>query len=127
MEMKLPVTPQGADAFAHDWIAAWNGRDLDAIMGFYADNVHFRSPTAQNLLQDGLVEGAYELRRYFAKALALVEHLHFELHAVFTGHDSLTIFYRNQNGMDAAETFLFDRDGKVETSFAGYRYDGFGS
>ena len=66
------------------------------------------------------MEGAYELHRYFAKALALVEHLYFELLAVFTGHDSVTIFYRNQNGMDAAETFLFDREGKVENNVVGY-------
>lgn len=120
----LPLTPKAAEDFARDWIAAWNDRDIPRVMAHYADNVHFRSPTAHNLLQDGRVNGAYELKRYFAKALSLVEHLHFDLIAVFTGHDSLTILYRNQNDMEAAETFLFDADGKVMASTACYRLDG---
>lgn len=116
----LPLTPQSAEAFAQDWIAAWNARDVGRVMEHYADTVHFRSPTAQNLLQDGRIEGSYELKRYFAKALSLVDHLHFELLAVFMGHDSLTILYRNQNDRDAAETFLFDHDGKISVSIAAY-------
>ena len=120
----LPLTPKDAETFAQGWIAAWNARDLPTIMAHYADKVHFRSPTAHNLLQDGRVDGSYELKRYFAKALSLVEHLHFELLGVFTGHDSLTILYRNQNGVEAAETFLFNHDGKVMASTACYRLDG---
>lgn len=124
MTVKLPLTPEAAEEFAHGWIAAWNARDIAAVMEYYADKVHFRSPTAHNLLQDGRIDGAYELKRYFAKALSLVEALHFDLLGVFTGHDSVTILYRNQNAMEAAETFLFNHDGKVMASTACYRLDG---
>lgn len=114
------MTPEAARKFAENWIAAWNARDLPLIMSFYADDVHFRSPTAQNLLEDGRVEGKAALELYWAKALALIEHLHFELIDVFTGHDSLTLHYRNQTGAEASETFLFNADGKVAHSIAAY-------
>lgn len=114
------MTPEAAKAFAQDWIAAWNDRDLPRIMDHYADDVHFRSPTAQNLLDNGRVDGKVALELYWAKALALIEHLHFDLVDVFTGYDSLTILYRNQTGMLAAESFLFNEEGKVSHSSATY-------
>ena len=114
------MTPEAAQQFAQEWIAAWNARDLPRIMAHYADDVHFRSPTAQNLLEDGRVEGKQALETYWAKALALIEHLHFELIDIFTGHDSLTLHYRNQTGAEACETFLFNADGKVAYSIAAY-------
>lgn len=117
------MTPQAARKFAQEWIAAWNARDLPRIMDHYAEDVHFRSPTAQNLLEDGRVEGKPALELYWAKALALIEHLHFDLIDVLTGHDSLTILYRNQTGAMAAETFLFNGDGKVAYSVATYRFE----
>ncbi len=117
------MTPQAAQAFAEDWIAAWNARDLRRVLSHYADDVHFRSPTAQNLVRNGVVEGKAALEHYWARALALIEHLHFELLGVFTGYDSLTIFYRNHTGNEAAETFLFNAKGKVAYSVATYRIE----
>lgn len=114
------MTPDAARHFAEQWIAAWNARDLPRILSFYADDVHFRSPTAQNLLDDGRVEGKAALELYWAKALALIAHLHFELLDLFIGHDSVTLHYRNQTGAEAAETFLFNADGKVTHSVATY-------
>ncbi len=116
------MTPEAAEAFAEEWIAAWNARDLPRILAHYAEDVHFRSPTAQNLVENGVVEGKAALEHYWTRALALIEHLHFELLGVFTGHDSLTILYRNHNGAEAAETFLFNADGKVTHSVAAYQW-----
>lgn len=113
----IPVSPRD---FAAEWIAAWNARDLPRILSHYADDVHFRSPTAQNLMENGVVEGKAALELYWARALALIEHLHFELSAVFTGYECLTLLYRNQNGNEAAETFLFNAEGKVSHSVAAY-------
>ena len=46
-------------AFAHDWIAAWNSHDLDRIPSHYAENVILTSPAAAKLLNDpsGIVTG----------------------------------------------------------------------
>ena len=113
----IPASPED---FANEWIAAWNARDLPRILAHYADDVHFRSPTAQALMQNGVVEGKAALELYWARALALLEHLQFDLLRVFTGHECLTIVYRNHNGNEAAETFLFNAEGKVSHSVATY-------
>jgi ketosteroid isomerase-like protein len=38
------------DDFAHEWIGAWNSRDLERILAHYADDVVFRSPMAAKVL-----------------------------------------------------------------------------
>lgn len=107
-------------AFAEDWLAAWNAHDLDRILSHYAPEIVFLSPVAQARLGDGRVEGLEALRRYWRGGLDAQPALHFELLQVLTGHDSLTIIYRNHRGQTAAETFEFGPGGKVVRSLACY-------
>jgi hypothetical protein len=55
-----------------------------------------------------------------AEALALSPDLHFDFQQVYIGADVLTIAYRNHRGQDAAETWIFGRDGLVHESAATY-------
>jgi ketosteroid isomerase-like protein len=41
------INPDEGDAFAEDWIAAWNAHDLDRVLSHYADDIVFLSPIAQ--------------------------------------------------------------------------------
>ncbi len=50
-----------------------------------------------------------------SKELAFAKDLRFELDRVYVGSDSLTIAYRNQRGQNAAETFVFNAEGFVES------------
>lgn len=109
-----------AHAFAHDWIAAWNSHDLDRILSHYAEDIVFLSPVAQARVGNGRVEGIGALRHYWSLGLATQPALRFELVDVLTGHDCLTILYRNHRGQSAAETFAFAPDRKVVRSFACY-------
>ena len=101
------------DAFAADWIAAWNRHDLDAILAHYADDVVFTSPFAVRLTGDGTVRGKDALRAYFAAALTKFPDLHFRLRHALPGVNSLVLVYDSVEGLLAAEAFEFDASGKV--------------
>ena len=109
-----------AEAFALDWISAWNAHDLERILSHYAPSIVFLSPRAQEIIRNGRVEGLPMLRDYWKTALDKSPDLRFEMIDKFIGYSSLTIVYRNHRGQKAAETFEFGQDGKVVRSFACY-------
>jgi hypothetical protein len=114
------IDPVDAAAFAEEWIAAWNSRDLDHILSHYAPDVRFLSPGAARLTGEGEVRGMAALRAYWAAALAQLPDLHFTLDAVLTGHNGLTILYRNERGQRVAETLELGADGRVTAGAACY-------
>src|SRR3954453_4541104 len=72
----MPLMPRTAidlRQLAHDWYAAWNTHDLDAVLAHYADDVGFVSPfaAALNASPDGVVTGKPALRAYWQWALVL--------------------------------------------------------
>jgi hypothetical protein len=107
-------------AFADEWIAAWNSHDLERVLSHYASDIVFLSPNAQRLVGNGRVLGISALRSYWEKGLASQPGLKFELLNVLTGHECLTILYRNHRSQQVAETFEFGADGKAIRSFACY-------
>jgi len=109
-----------ARIFAEDWIAAWNGHDLDRILSHYCPEIVLLSPVARKRLGNGRVEGLDALRAYWSAGLAAQPELRFELIDVLSGDSCLTVLYRNHHGQTAAETFEFRSDGKVVRSFACY-------
>lgn len=109
-----------AQSFAQDWIAAWNSRDLEEILSHYSEDVVFHSPYAAKVTGDGLVTGKAALRSYWRVGLAANPDLRFTREAILGGQEALTIVYRNQRGVQVAETFAFNAEGKVRESFACY-------
>lgn len=112
--------PIDADAFARDWVAAWNARDLDRILSHYAPDIVFLSPNAERVTGSGRVEGLEALRSYWRTGLAASPDLHFTLEAALAGHQAVTVLYRNHRGQQVAETLEFGADGKTVRSFACY-------
>jgi ketosteroid isomerase-like protein len=111
-------------AFAAEWIAAWNGHDLERVLSHYSTDIVFLSPIAQAVVGDGRVIGISALRSYWGQALAARSDLKFELLDVLVGHECLTVLYRNHRGQHAAETFELGGDGKIIRSFACYGQPG---
>ena len=101
------------DAFAAEWITAWNRHDLDAILAHYTTDVVFTSPFAVRLTGDATVRGADALRAYFAAALTRFPDLHFRLRHALPGVNSVILVYESVGGLLAAEAFEFDAAGKV--------------
>jgi ketosteroid isomerase-like protein len=114
-------TPE-PQAFADEWIRAWNARDLEAVLAHYADDVVFTSPTAQRVVPEsgGRVRGKPALREYWTLALGGNPDLNFDLIDVFEGVDTIALHYRNQAGAAVAEVLTF-RDGLVVSGHATHR------
>ena len=111
-----------ASTFAAEWIASWNARDLDGILGHYAADVVLRSPTAAAVVpaSQGVIVGIDALREYWTTALAARPDLHFELEDVFASIGALTILYRNQAGHRITETLRFDAAALVDEVIVGH-------
>jgi len=113
-------------AYAAAWAAAWNARDLDAVLALFHDDVVFSSPVAARVLPEtgGTVRGKDELRRYWSTALPQVPDLHFTVERVFAGVSVIVVSYRNQRGDLVDEVLVLDDDGLVVEGHGTYLVDG---
>lgn len=103
-----------ATEFAHQWEAAWNRRDEEAVLSHFHDDVVFTSRVAKQIgfAQDGIVRGKDALRRYWTMGLEKNPGLRFQVTAVYEGVNTLVIAFENEKGIDRAEVLTF-RDGLV--------------
>lgn len=117
------LTREAGERFAHDWLAAWNDRDIERILSHYSEEIIFHSPRIAKVMGTEMksVFGKKALREYWTKALALAPQLFFELDDILIGSDAMTILYTNHREELVAETFVFGPDGKVARSIAAYR------
>jgi hypothetical protein len=107
--------------FAEEWIAGWNSHDLDRILPHYADDVEMASPYIREIVGEpsGVLNGKPAVAAYWGLALARLPALHFDLHSVLVGAESLVIYYKGVSGM-VAEVLYFNSSGKVNKSAAHY-------
>jgi hypothetical protein len=110
-----------AQEFARTWLAAWNARDLDAVLAHFADDVTFSSPMARRLVggSEGVIRGKDALRAYWQRGLDAFPDLRFELLGVYLGIEELVLNYRNQNGGLVNEVLRFEY-GLVVEGFGTY-------
>jgi hypothetical protein len=106
-----------AEAFVRSWEAAWNARDLEAVLAHFDDDATFASPFAARLMGgSGRLRGIDEIRAYWTRGLELLPGLRFEVERWFGGVDVIVIQYRNQAGDVVDEVLIFEGDRVV----AGY-------
>ena len=110
-EGQIVSMPEPA-GFAEEWCAAWNRRDVDAVLAHFHDDVVFTSPYAAEFVPGsaGVVRGKAALREYWCAALAAVPDLHFDVIDVYRGVSVLVINYRNQKGGLVNEVLEFEGD-----------------
>jgi hypothetical protein len=116
------MTAEQAEAFVHEWVAAWNAHDLDQILSHYSDDVVFSSPFVIRLIgaPSGEARGLEALRVYCERGLEAYPDLHFEPIEVLPGAGSIALRYRSVGGREAIETLELDRAGKIRRSTAHY-------
>ena len=105
--------------FARDWVAAWNARDVEAVLAHFHEDAMFSSPIAERLGHGirGTVRGKHALRAYWTAALALNRALRFSLGEVHAGIDTIVICFTTQDGTRRAEVLVFE-DGLVARGYA---------
>jgi hypothetical protein len=98
---------------ADRWLAAWNARDLDGIMGCYADEVDFVAPTVVARWQrsDGRLQGVAELRRHFEMGLELAPDLQFSEETLMTTPGGYALLYRRENANRVLDVVELDDNG----------------
>jgi ketosteroid isomerase-like protein len=108
--------------FAKRYYAAWNKRDLDAIIALYHEDIEFSSPyiAALGFSPDGVVHGKPMLRLYFEKALERAPNLVFKPEALFVGARGHTLIYSNHRGERTAEHHEMDVSGLIVRAEATY-------
>ncbi|MCB2057638.1 MAG: nuclear transport factor 2 family protein [Novosphingobium sp.] len=119
-------TAEFAEAFAREWVAAWNSGDLERILSHYSDDFEMRSPliAERGFSTDGCLRGKEAIRPYWAAGLDARPPLHFELIGVHTGAGALAIVYRSRGrGKLVVERIEIGPDGKGLRAEALYRDD----
>lgn len=113
----MHMTYQSMMAFAESWIAAWNRRDVEAVLAHYSEEAQFVSPVARNLVGRPILRTKQELENYWGTALARISTLEFKLdHATWDERRlELNVIYEaNLNGerKRACEIMQFDTTGR---------------
>ncbi len=71
------MTHDEAISFARRWTAMWSAKDVEAVLGHFAEGVRFTSPRAALTVGSATVAGKDALRAYWAAAAARIESIHF--------------------------------------------------
>ncbi|KXZ48286.1 hypothetical protein GPECTOR_29g62 [Gonium pectorale] len=107
---------EAARTLSLEWIAAWNARDLEAVLSHYEPDVEFESPRVaaayvatggQVGSPDGVLRGVDSLRPYFSQAIDHLPHLHLEFLQMLEGPPGgwFAVQYRRETGAVVLETF----------------------
>lgn len=104
---------------AQAWIAAWNRRDVDAVIAAFAPDARFRSPFAGQLTGSATIDGREAIEAYWRQALERIDHLHFRLLAAVCDAPAqrMAVHYEATLGdttRRACEIFVFRNGMKVE-------------
>ena len=78
-ERPVRLTRAEMIAAAQAWIAAWNRRDVEAVLAGFDSAATFRSPLAERTTGSAVIVGTEALRAYWEKALAGIDTLRFTL------------------------------------------------
>lgn len=105
-----------AQAFAEEWVAAWNAHDLERILGHYRDDFEIITPMIKMSLgiDAGSLVGKAAIADYWRAALEKMPDLYFELLDVCTGVNSIAVYYKSAMDTLAIEVMEFDSEGKVK-------------
>ena len=116
------MTLEQAQAFAAEWVAAWNAHDIDAVLTHYTDDFAMTTPMIQKLLgiPSGTLQGKKAVGDYWRAALRKIPDLQFSIIETTCGVDVVSIYYHAVLGRRAIETFFFNADGKVSKALATY-------
>jgi hypothetical protein len=121
-EPALRPSPGPAAAFAGRWYAAWNARDLGAVMARHEPTVEHSSPFIRryNGADDAWLVGEGAVRDCFRRAPERNPTLRFDPPHTAVGLFGVTPVHRRMTGDLAAELFVLSERGRVLRSVSHY-------
>lgn len=120
--MSEGAVPPGTDgqtrAVAEAWLAAFEARDLDALLALYSDDATHTSPKIRERHPEtgGELRGKPAMRAWWADAFARMPSLRYLATQITAGRDSVVLEYtrRLDGAPDLAISESFDvRDGRI--------------
>lgn len=119
------ITTDDAARLAQAWVAAWNRRDLEAVLALFAEDVAFVSPKAESFVGRSRVDGKPALREYWTKALAAIPRLEFRFEAADwdPARSAIVVTYQADlagRRARAVERWLIGADGRITYGEAFY-------
>ena len=104
-------------AFASQWIANWNARDVAAVLAHFRDDCVFESPIAQTVVGKARLTGKRALEDYWRAALSRIGTLRFTLDdwSWDPARRILTVFHTSRvdgRTTACAEQMTFDAEGR---------------
>jgi ketosteroid isomerase-like protein len=115
-------SPQQLVALARTWLAAFNGRDLEALLALYADDAVHTSPKlrAKDPSTNGEIRGVSALRAWWSDAMERLPGLRYdEQHLTAMGDRVFMEYLRSCPGDTpyvVAEVLVVGTDGKISAS-----------
>ncbi|MGE0786740.1 MAG: nuclear transport factor 2 family protein [Sandaracinaceae bacterium] len=102
-----------ARRFAEEWVAAWNGGDLETIFSHYRDDFEMRSPliVERGFDPHGVLRGKDAIRPYWSAGLKASPPIRFELIDAYAGVDTVVIHYRSVGRRYVTEVIEVDDAG----------------
>ena len=112
-------------AFATQWIANWNARDVTAVLSHFRDDCIFESPIAEKITGRGRLVGKEELQKYWDGALSRIDVLRFTLDDCIWDPVRRTLVVAYTSLVDGrvtscCEMMVFDAGGRQTTGKAYY-------
>ena len=113
----MQMTYDAMMRFAEAWVAAWNRRDVDAVLAHYAEEAQFVSPIARAVVGRAVLRNKQELADYWRAGLARISTIEFTLdHAAWDERrrELVVVYEANLNGerKRACEIMRFDAGGR---------------
>jgi hypothetical protein len=102
----------GAEWFASDWLAAWNARDLDRVLGHCSEDLAVSLVPRYGAMTPA-AQGKSAVRQVWAACTAAQSELPLDSIAAYPGDSSLVMVYRTQGGVVRADYLRLDAGGKV--------------
>jgi glutathione S-transferase len=112
------ISAEDAQAYARRWVAAWNARNLEAVLALFTENAVLLSPKAESFIGHARVEGKAALRAYWTTALEKITALEFTYEAAdwdAAGSTLLVVYVASLNGKRAraCERWVLDAAGHI--------------
>ena len=116
--MNVKLDRAGMLRHATEWIAAWNRRDLEAVLDAFHEEASFRSPRAVPITGLPLVQGRPAMERYWRAGLARLHALEFLLLGVVCDVEAQAMLVHYLAHLDgttfrASELFRFEDGRKI--------------
>lgn len=121
----VPFTEEVGRAFALSWVECCNRGDVEALLGYFAEDCTFESPLAERYAGTTRLTGKTALRAYWAKAGADIKTVHFDLEvvAVAPSQRTLLIVYKMLLGTQrtySCDRLSFNREGLISSGMGLY-------